>query len=254
VIPAADTPRLRMFAGPNGSGKSTLYRRLQSLVLRPAIFGIYLNPDEIEARLRQTGILDLSAYGVAGPADDLIPYLQNSGFLRSVGLVASLRALTVSDEVILHFNELQPNAYHASVIADFIRRRLLAQRSDFTFETVMSSPDKVALLKEAQGLGYRTYLYFVATDDPIINVSRVKSRVNLGGHAVPEEKIVERYHRSVGLLREAVRHTDRAYIFDNSGDEQDHTWLAEITGGRDLELKSGVMPAWFEKALIAPHE
>lgn len=70
----------------------------------------------------------------------------------------------------------------------------------FTFETVMSSRDKVDLLCKAQQLGYRTYLYYVATEDPIINISRVKARVRRGGHWVPEDKIVSRYSASLDLL------------------------------------------------------
>jgi predicted ABC-type ATPase len=85
----------------------------------------------------------------------------------------------------------------------------------------MSHHSKVDLLAQAQAAGYRTYLYFVATDDPVINISRVKSRVKLGGHNVPEDKIAERYHRSLELLMDAIRHTNRAYVFDNSGNTQD---------------------------------
>lgn len=144
------------------------------------------------------------------------------------------------------------NSYYASVVVDFLRHRLLAQRTDFTFETVMSSPDKIAFLKQAQSAGYRTYLYYVATDDPIINVSRVRSRVALGGHPVPEDKIFKRYHRSLGLLRQAVSHSNRAYIFDNSGNEQDHTWVAEITDGKTFEIKSDLVPAWVVKVLMSP--
>jgi len=98
----------------------------------------------------------------------------------------------------------------------------------------------VELLAQAQAAGYRTYLYFVATDDPAINISRVKSRVKLGGHAVPEDRIEKRYHRSLELLMDAIRHTNRAYVFDNSGENKDrkHTWLAEITEGQQLELKT----------------
>lgn len=240
-----------MFAGPNGSGKSTLLRRLQSLVTRPGIFGVYLNPDDIEAQVRQSGRIDFSTYGIGGTVDDVIAFLQESPFLRAQGLSDRMRPLTVSNGTTLHFNGVPANAYHASVLVDFMRRRLLAQRSDFTFETVMSSPDKVAVLKEARALGYRTYLYYIATDDPIINVSRVRSRVNLGGHPVPEDKILKRYHGSLSLLPQAVRQTDRAYVFDNSGNEQEHTCIAEITDGRNLELKSGVVPSWFVKALMA---
>ncbi len=142
---------------------------------------------------------------------------------------------------------MKVNSYLASAASDFLRQKLMEQKISYTLETVMSHPGKVELLAQAQAAGYRTYLYYVATDDPSINISRVKSRVKLGGHNVPEEKIAERYHRSLELLMAAIRHTNRAYIFDNSGDNADgkHTWLAEITEGRELELKSDQIPAWF---------
>lgn len=128
----------------------------------------------------------------------------------------------------------------------------MEQKASFTFETVMSHPGKVMLLKRAQTAGYRTYLYYVATDDPQINISRVQNRVTLGGHPVPEDKITSRYYKSLELLIEAVRHTNRAYIFDNSTNNADskHTWLAEITDGRMLELKTDRIPAWFKKAVL----
>ena len=119
----------------------------------------------------------------------------------------------------------------------------------FSFETVMSSPDKVTLLEKAQQLGYRTYLYYIATDDPAINVARVKARVRLGGHDVPEDKIASRYTRSLDLLLQAVKHTHQTYLFDNSRDGGERLWVAEITDGRELELKCDPMPLWFQKAV-----
>jgi len=93
----------------------------------------------------------------------------------------------------------------------------------------MSSRDKVLLLKEA-------------TEDPEINIQRVKNRVANGGHDVPERKIIDRYHRSLGLLTEALRHTNRAYLFDTS--EDDPSFFAEITDNIVVEL-SGEIPHWF---------
>jgi predicted ABC-type ATPase len=37
-------------------------------------------------------------------------------------------------------------------------------------------------LKKAQQRGFRTYLYFVATDNPTINISRVRNRVRIEAH------------------------------------------------------------------------
>lgn len=105
-------------------------------------------------------------------------------------------------------------------------------------------------MKQAQSIGYRTYLYYVATDDPDINISRVKNRVRLGGHDVPANKITERYYRSLELLLGAIRYTDRAYIFDNSGEGSDKSLLAEVTDGTVLELKTDETPAWFISAVL----
>ena len=235
-----------MFAGPNGSGKSTL-----KSVLPGNLLGIYLNPDEIEQEIRTKGYLELSTYGVATSAEEVLPFFTGSRFLASEGRSEVAKALTFGGGR-LGFDKVEVDSYLASVAVDFLRRRLLSERRDFTFETVMSHPGKVELMTQAQAQGYRTYLYFVATDDPAINISRVQTRVNMGGHPVPEEKIEQRYHRSLGLLMEAIRHSNRAYIFDNSGDNADrkHTWLAEITDGRRLELKSSVIPAWFRRTVL----
>jgi len=234
-------PRMRMFAGPNGSGKSTI-----KSVIGPELLGIYINPDEIEKDIRSNGRLDLKLYGVSATGQSLLEFFRRSTLLAKAGLVAESQNVQLNEDV-LDFSNISVNSYYASVISDFLRHRLLDSGTSFTFETVMSSPDKVDLLRRAQEKGFRTYLYFVATDDPLINISRVQNRVRLGGHPVPEDKIVSRYARSLGLLLDAVRHSDRAYIFDNSSHES--TWLAEVTNGEDLELRTEQIPEWFKTAI-----
>lgn len=151
----------------------------------------------------------------------------------------------IGDKLI--FGKIEINSYFAAVVADFIRNKLIEAEKSFTFETVMSSPDKVELLHKAQTRGYRIYLYYVATEDPEINISRIENRVKMGGHPVPKDKIVSRYYRSLDLLMDAVQNTNHAYIFDNSSHQ--HIWLAEVTNGRMLEMKTNQMPVWFKNAL-----
>lgn len=238
-------PRLRMFAGPNGSGKSTIKD-----VIPPEWLGVYINPDEIEKSIRRDGHLVLSDYSVTTQADELFRFLRASTLLSKAGLldaVDGLRLLPVGAAQHVVFGSVPVNSYWASVLADFIRHRLLAAGVSFTFETVMSSPDKVAFLCKARAQGFRTYLYYVATEDPAINVERVRQRVANGGHAVSEDKIRSRYSASLGLLLGAVECADRAYLFDNSS--QGRIWVAEATGGVELEMKSELMPNWFKTAL-----
>lgn len=209
--------RLRMFAGPNGSGKSTLKE-----LLAPELLGIYINPDEIEKEIKQFDFLDFRQYEVKTTAEEILSFMQKSTLLAKANLQEETEYLKYNDYKLI-FTEVAVNAYFASVCADFIRQKLLEQRTSFTFETVMSAPDKIAVLKTAQKLGYRTYLYFIATADPLINISRVQNRVLMGGHNVPEDKIISRYHRSIDYLWSAIQHTNRAYIFDNSNIK--HAWL-----------------------------
>ena len=238
----ANVPRLRIFAGPNGSGKSTI-----KSVLSEELLGIYINPDEIEKEISRKKLLPLDRFHVAFNPNDLLTFFQESELLKNKGLLGNIKDLNF-DNKNFNFQNVKMNAYFASVIADFIRKKLMECRRSFTFETVLSSQDKITLLEKAQKLGYRTYLYYVATEDPEINISRVSHRVNMGGHFVPEDKIVSRYHRSLALLWDAIHHTNRAYIFDNSGSEK--VWLAKITNRSEIEIKSELIPAWFENAVL----
>lgn len=240
MIPSK-TPRLRMFAGPNGSGKSTIKDAIPKYLL-----GIYLNADDIEKQIKLTAQFDLSPY--RANAEDALAFFRQSSFLAKSNLLDQIDLIQVANQT-LCFSQLDINSYIASVLVDFLRHHLLAKRLSFTFETVMSHQSKVDFLQEAQQQGFRTYLYFVATVDPDINISRVAYRVQTGGHPVPSEKIIKRYYRSINLLMDAITHSDRAYIFDNSADD-DSVLLAEITDGDELELKVDAVPLWFQTAIL----
>ena len=236
-----DVPRLRMFAGPNGSGKSTF-----KSMIRPELLGVYVNPDEIEKDIRNNGFHDFQNYQVTTTAKEVLDFFACSPLLKKVGLLNETQSLRFNDEKLI-FQAVEVNAYFASVASDFIRNKLIECSKSFTFETVMSFPDKIDFLRRAQERGYRTYLYYIATEDPTINISRIRHRVMKGGHHVPEDKVISRYERSLDLLIQAIQFANRSYIFDNSTHEQ--IWVAEITNGEILELKTDKMPIWFKKAL-----
>ncbi|MBA1433559.1 MAG: zeta toxin family protein [Epsilonproteobacteria bacterium] len=237
-----NTPRVRVFAGPNGSGKSTL-----NSIISKQLLGVYVNPDEIEKKIKIDGYLHLSDYQVTSDKKELILFFKEHPLLKNSNLDKEIAKLDFFENKI-DFSHISVNSYYASVCADFIRHQLVKENISFTFETVMSSSDKVDFLKKAQEAGYRTYLYFIATQDPVINISRVKNRVHLGGHDVPKEKITSRYYRSLELLKDAVKYSNRAYIFDNSSVQR--LWIAQIDNGKDFTFKSETIPQWVDKYLL----
>jgi len=231
-----------MFAGPNGSGKSTL-----KSVISDELLGVYINPDEIEKEIQKFDFLDLNNYQVSTTEQEILAFFEASTLLKKADLLGEVRYLKFNDNK-LDFFEVSVNAYFASVCADFIRRKLLENHLSFSFETVMSAVDKVELLNIAQQAGYRTYLYYIATDDPKINIARVQQRVATGGHDVPQDKIISRYQRSLEQLPQAIKASNRAYIFDNSGNAA--VWLCEVTDGQQIDYKQDLVPDWFFRYVV----
>jgi len=139
---------------------------------------------------------------------------------------------------------LEADSYIAALIIDFIRYALISSRKSFAFETVMSHPDKLEIMRQAKEAGFLVRLYYITTRDPDINVSRVSNRVALGGHPVNEAKIRSRYFGSLANLADALLLADEAYLFDNSTDGSDSIEVAHKIG-TDLTVSSEEVPAWY---------
>lgn len=104
----------------------------------------------------------------------------------------------------------------AAQLAERQREDHVERMEEFCFETVLSTERNLKLLLKAREKGYFIRCYYILTADPAINVFRVKSRVEAGGHDVPENKIVSRYDRALTLIRKLVKVCDICHIYDNS--------------------------------------
>lgn len=232
--------RMRIFAGPNGSGKTTLNQQLQG----KANFGVYLNPDDLYNQVAKDGLLDLRRYGAEAKLLDWTSF-RNSHGLTSI--LKSNDAKVVCSGCRLHFSKT-PSTYLISMVIDYLRHLLLLNNKTFSFETVFSHESKIALIAEAADKGYRTYLYFVCTNSPDINVFRVKQRTKEGGHDVPEKKIRSRYNRSLKNLSGGIKLAYRTYLFDNSGRKTN--LVAEVTPGKNLNVLTSRVPLWFQEHIL----
>jgi predicted ABC-type ATPase len=238
------TKRMRVFAGPNGSGKTTIIKSLQSEIP----FGVYVNADDIEKQLKQSKVLIFDNYQLEVKEEETQSFFKMSLFSPLKRKESDLWTKLNVAENVLHLNT-EVDSYLAADIAEFIRQRLLSNEISFTYETVMSHAGKLDFLQQAKAEGYRVYLYFVATEDPEINVSRVNVRVAQHGHNVAAEVIKNRYFKSLQHLKAAVKISNRAYIWDNSGVAS--ILVSEITNGNEVEIiDTDKVPNWFLKYLI----
>lgn len=74
---------------------------------------------------------------------------------------------------------------------------LAEQRMTFAFETTLASRTFAPWIAALKKTGYQFHLFYVWVPSPEVSISRVRRRVVLGGHGVPEETIRRRYQRGL---------------------------------------------------------
>lgn len=144
----------------------------------------------------------------------------------------------------------------AALRAEELRENAIANREDFTFETVLSTDRNLILLRKAKESGYFIRGVYVLTANPGINVARVNAREALGGHGVPEDKIRSRYDKALRLIPQLVEVCDVLHIYDNSQEpfrifkkrkDEYFKWsnkywsdeaIQNLTGVRDYQMKN----------------
>jgi predicted ABC-type ATPase len=248
--------RLRVFAGPNGSGKSTV---INAIIRNGSpLLGLYINADDIAKKLISSSF-SFQDWDLEITKDNFIEKLKDNSLIVNVEKEIPIDALFEVEANCLKmvYDERKHIERIAQIMAEFLRICCLEKSMRFSFETVFSHPSKVEWMKKARDLGYKVYFYFVSTESPEINKTRVKNRVLEGGHDVPENKIEERYYRSLDLMYEASQFAYQAFYFDNStltqkGNENWFAHFKRLNGKAEWDeiTDREKVPNWFIKYYV----
>jgi predicted ABC-type ATPase len=136
----------------------------------------------------------------------------------------------IAKEVYGDWNNAE-NVMKAALLATKERNDCIKNKQSLIFETVFSSQEKIDFLIKAKEEGYFIRLFFIGTDSPTINASRVAKRVLEEGHDVPIQKIITRYFKSIANCSIVGSIVDRLYIYDNSIDGSSAKLLFRSTDG-----------------------
>jgi predicted ABC-type ATPase len=232
-----------MVAGPNGSGKSTLTALLRNDYA--VNFYTLLNADDIFAEVSKSLSL-LSPVPIE--QEKLVEYVKASEYDDDVKKCFIEKRVFTERDIIKFSSHDAVNSYTIALVTNFLQSSCVKENVSFSQETVFSHPSKVDALKVAYGSGYRTYLYFVASQDISINLTRISNRVKCGGHDVPMEKVIARAKRSLVNIKKALPYCSRAFFFDNSSMEME--FLAEYSQENDMSVKSDNLPDWFKSYVL----
>jgi predicted ABC-type ATPase len=115
-------------------------------------------------------------------------------------------------------------------------KEMAAAKQDFAFESTLSSRSFAPFLRQLKTQGYQVAIYYFSLTSASLATRRVKLRVAMGGHDVPEDTVRRRFGRSLRNFNSLYMPlADRWVMFDNSIAGK-ATPIAMQDGG-DLQIK-----------------
>lgn len=130
-----------------------------------------------------------------------------------------IREFVNADEIARGLSPFQPEKVSIEAGKIMLRRlqELLSQQVDFAFETTLSTRSFVGLIQQAKRLGYTVNLIYYWLDSVELAIERVKTRVAEGGHDIPTDTIIRRYHAGLkNFLHLYKNKVDYWMLIDNS--------------------------------------
>ena len=124
------------------------------------------------------------------------------------------------------------------------RYECLKNGTDFVFETVFSSAEKMDFIQKAKDAGFFIRIFYVCTESPLINIIRIAQRYLNGGHEVPISKTISRYYSSLENISKAIKIADRVYLYDNSIENAAPRLILRTVDGIIAKQYTDTLPEW----------
>lgn len=130
----------------------------------------------------------------------------------------------------------------AGKVAVKLLNQYLTDGVTFNQETTLCGKSILRNIRKAKEMGYCIEMHYVGVDSVNIAKERVKSRVNKGGHGIPEADIEKRYIETFHNLKEILKDCDLAAFYDNT---EEFRRFAIFRNGEVVRL-SQILPKWIE--------
>lgn len=111
----------------------------------------------------------------------------------------------------------------------------------------LSQVPAFSAIAASQQANYRIVLHFVSTGSPELALDRIRNRVMLGGHDVPEGDVRRRSERSHANLPLAISQADVPMLYDNTDTDHPHRVVATLR--ETTSWTAEIVPVWVIAAL-----
>ena len=107
---------------------------------------------------------------------------------------------------------------HAWTLGKEMLEKAITRKQTYAFETTLGGDTITRMLIEAAQAGLKVKVWYVGLTSVELNLARVKARVELGGHDIPEAHIRKRWDTSRRNLLKLLPHLDSLRLYDNSAE------------------------------------
>ena len=124
-----------------------------------------------------------------------------------------------SDEFAKSLSPFNPSEASVSASRYMLQKiyYLLGNHMDFCVETTLATRSLMGIINDAKSRGYTVNILYFWLKSPEMAIARVKSRVEAGGHNIPENVVRRRYYMGLNYFFETYAPIcDRWMLADNS--------------------------------------
>ncbi len=126
--------------------------------------------------------------------------------------------------------------------------KLIKSDENFAIETTLAGQTLRKLLQNARDKNYKIEMHYIYCNDIRVNLSRIKFRVEQGGHHVPAEDVKRRYWRSLKNFLTYQKVCDTIVLYDTTdGIPQE---FARKDGQSEFDVYDVNLYSKFEERLI----
>ena len=129
--------------------------------------------------------------------------------------------------------------------------RAINERLDYAFETTLGGRTIPALLEKAMEAGIEVRIWYVGLTNAELHIARVHARVRRGGHDIPEERIRQRYARSLLNLTELRVYDNSEEADPDAGATPEPRLIVHLNRGKLLNVcELASTPEWAKPIVL----
>lgn len=135
------------------------------------------------------------------------------------------------------------DVYTAGKMAVNLIQTYFSEGVSFNQETTLCGGSILRNIDKAKSLGYTIEMHYVGVNSADIAKQRIRHRMKVGGHGIPDEDVERRFVETFMNLKKVLKKCDTVVLYDNT---EEFKRFAVYQNGECVSIGDDV-PEWYTK-------